>query len=167
MADRARPLQRARRWLLSRTRYDVRPIVAGVVVTVAFTVVFHFAWQVVRTEGVRQWVFDLTGTYYQDADPVGDVQFLGGLVGGAVAGRYTASSWIDGGVNGLLAGLVGVGVIYVAWAVVRLLEATLGWGMVFPPPAIEVLVFPLVWLLPFFLLNIPLGFVGGVIGHRS
>lgn len=164
MPDRPRPFRYLLRRVTPRFHGDVSPVFLGLLVTLAFTALTHFAAQLFPTEALRMWLFDQTGTYYEFDNPFATVQFLGGLVGGGVAGYRTRSAWIDGGMNGLFAAVLGVASAYAIWVSVRTVKAVFDWQMI-PPPPVEVFVYPLVVLFPFFVISLLTGFVGGVVGY--
>ena len=150
--------QQRKKW----DRQNRRAIYVGTVVTGVATPFFFVLPDLLPAEALRWWIYDEVGVLLggPGANPFDVLRVFGTILGPAVAGWLTAeqgSAMITGlkaAVYGLLLGwCLGIGLLAIGSLVL--------YGLVFPPPILEVTVVPLVYaviLLPFYIV---LGAIAG------
>lgn len=123
---------------------DRSAVLIAAVVTALLAVGLFAAERMALYDSLRMTMFRATGRGL-DSDPFSGLYFLGGFLGGALAGYLTDGSWQAGGANGAKAGLLAAVLIYLLLVVPNILLAALEGG---PVAIYVILVIPLVYVFP-------------------
>ena len=93
---------------------DRRAVQIGAIVTAIATIVLFVIPELLLEEmdAFKLWYWEQTGRRIDRDNPLGPVRFLGGALGGAVAG-YRTSALGSGGVNGAKAAVYGLAIMVV------------------------------------------------------
>ena len=136
-------------------------VVVATAISAVLTSVLFVGARLVPMEALRMEVFEMTGMWLWD-NPLRNLYFLVGFLGGAIAGSLSAPHWQTGGVDGFWTGLFTGIAIYLILVVYNVSSVFLAGG---PIAFYVIAVIPLVYTLPI-LLTFPLegGLVGMIVG---
>lgn len=148
--------------LRRRLVQDRRAIVIGTAVTVVATLSFFLLADVLPIELFKDWFEETTGIWLMAENPFTPLRFVGGVIGGGVAGWLT-SNYGSGAVAGVKAAMYGLGMAYLL---------TVGFFLVywsldgpFPPPVIVAFTLPFLNAFPLLVTHLVGGILAGTLGN--
>lgn len=141
---------------------DKKPIYVGAGATLVVTGMFLALPYVLPVAEIRTLIWEWTGELPSE-NPFTVLVIFGGVIGGCVAGYLTARKWDSNMTNGVYAALYGIVWLYVLYVMANAVYWIIIVGTS-PIPVYNVVVFPLVYLLPLLVIHFFGGMVGGLFG---
>lgn len=155
-------------------RRNKRAWIAGAIATAFATGVFLLLSEFVPQEELRMAIWKSTGQW-MFGNPLGQLPFLGGFVGGFVAGYLAVDhnerpNWMASVKYGLISGAAGAALLYLGWIAV-LIAQNLPGILANLDKAIfivgDLLIFPLVFMLPLAPILMFEGMIAGGLGYGA